>query len=299
MTAVRAAADGHPQRFAAPGDGRPDADMLTAFARDGYLVLDGFAAPAACDALVVRGAEIIDAFDPSAGSGFFSTRGQAHIRDDYFTSSAGEVRCFLEEDAVDADGRLTIDKAQAANKIAHALHDRDPVFDRFSRTPELAQLATGLGLAEPLLLQSMLICKPPRIGGEVICHQDGTFLYTEPESVLGFWFALADAGVENGCLHALRGEHRGPLRSRFVRGADGLALRRLDAEPWDLAQAVALPARKGDLIVLHGRLPHYSAINRSSVPRPAYTLHLIDGRCAYAADNWLQRPADMPLRGFR
>ena len=25
--------------------------------------------------------------------------------------------------------------------------------------------------------------------------------------------------------------------------------------------------------------------------------HLIDGRAAYAADNWLQRP-DLPLRGF-
>jgi phytanoyl-CoA hydroxylase len=50
--------------------------------------------------------------------------------------------------------------------------------------------------------------------------------------------------------------------------------------------------------VLHGKLPHGSAPNRSAQSRHAYTLHLIDGACAYPADNWLQRAGDMPLRGF-
>jgi len=286
------------QRFAAPADGRPDGAMCAAFLCDGFLVLEGFVAPAACDALVARTAEIIDAFDPAAGAAVFSTRDQGHARDAWFLDSGDKVRCFLEEEAVDAGGRLTRDKATAVNKIGHALHDLDPAFAAFSRTPALAHLATGLGLIEPLLLQSMLICKPPGIGGEVTCHQDGTFLYTEPESVLGFWFALADAATENGCLHALRGAHQEPLRQRFRRTAGGLEMQVLDDRPWDMAAAVALPAVKGDLIVLHGRLPHFSAINRSARPRPAYTLHLIDGRADYADDNWLQRGADMPLRGF-
>ena len=38
--------------------------------------------------------------------------------------------------------------------------------------------------------------------------------------------------------------------------------------------------------------------DRSAVSRHAYTLHLIDGACAYASDNWLQRGPDLPLRGF-
>jgi hypothetical protein len=48
---------------------------------------------------------------------------------------------------------------------------------------------------------------------------------------------------------------------------------------------------------LHGRLPHGSAPNRSARSRHAYTLHVIDGSCAYLPDNWLQRPG-LPLRGF-
>jgi hypothetical protein len=51
----------------------------------------------------------------------------------------------------------------------------DPVFDEFSRTNEIKQLVSDLGIENPLLLQSMYIFKQPRIGGEVTCHQDATF----------------------------------------------------------------------------------------------------------------------------
>ena len=29
-----------------------------------------------------------------------------------------------------------------------------------------------------------------------------------------------------------------------------------------------------------------------------HTLHMIDAACEYPANNWLQRPAELPLRGF-
>ena len=41
-----------------------------------------------------------------------------------------------------------------------------------------------MGYQQPLLLQSMYIFKQPNIGGEVVCHQDATFLYTEIEDVV-------------------------------------------------------------------------------------------------------------------
>jgi phytanoyl-CoA hydroxylase len=61
---------------------------------------------------------------------------------------------------------------------------------------------------------------------------------------------------------------------------------------------VPLEAPRGTLVVLDGLLPHRSGPNRSDLPRHAYTLHAIDPRASYPADNWLQRP-DLPLRGFR
>lgn len=259
---------------------------LDAYARDGFAVLPDFATAAECEALKARAAELVASFHPGAAPTAFSTRDQAHARDRYFRDSGGAVRFFVEEDAPD---RL--------NKIGHALHDLDPVFDRFSRQPRLAALARDLGLANPLLLQSMYLFKQPHVGAEVGWHQDATFLRTDPPSVTGFWLALDDADSGNGCLVALPGGHRGPLRQWFGYEGHDLVTRTLDVTPWPAVEPVALEVRRGTLIVLHGLLPHASTANRSSRPRHAYSLHLIDGRADYHGDNWLQRP-DLPLRGF-
>ena len=57
-----------------------------------------------------------------------------------------------------------------------------------------------------------------------------------------------------------------------------------------------LHAPKGTLVVLHGRLPHHSAPNRSAESRYAYAMHLVDKEAHYASDNWLQRPAEFSVK---
>jgi len=264
---------------------------LAAYERDGFLVLEGFVSVEDCDALQARAAVLVAAFDPGPARTVFSARDQGHARDRYFQESGGAIRFFFEEAATDQPVAL------ALNKIGHALHDLDPVFDRFSRQPRLAELAHALGFAQPLLLQSMYLFKQPQIGAEVGWHQDAAYLHTQPSTVTGFWIALDDADRDNGCLMALPGAHCGPLRERFLREDGRMVTRRLDAAPWPDVAPVALEARRGTLVVLHGLLPHASAPNRSSRARHAYSLHLIDGRADYPEDNWLQRP-DLPLRGF-
>ena len=263
-----------------------NAAQLASYGRDGFLVVPDFLSAAECDALQARAADLVAGFDPGPARTIFSTRDQGHARDRYFLDSGGAIRFFFEEEAPDQ-----------LNKIGHALHDLDPVFDRVSRQPRLAALAHDVGLEEPLLLQSMYIFKNPDIGGEVGWHQDATYLHTTPITVTGFWFALDDADRDNGCLLALKGAHRGPLRQRFHRAGDGTATDELDASPWPADEPVAIEVRRGTLVVLHGLLPHASSANRSARPRQAYALHLIDRRAAYSADNWLQRP-EFPLRGF-
>ena len=142
------------------------------------------------------------------------------------------------------------------------------------------------------------IRKPPHIGGEVGLHQDAAFLYTEPISVIGLWFALQDATRDNGCLWAIPGGQRGPLRSRFRYADGGLVTEVLDPSPLAADLAVPLETPAGTLVALHGLLPHMSGANRSSHWRQAYSLHIIDRTCRYAEDNWLKRGPDMPLRGF-
>ncbi len=268
------------------------------FERNGYLVIPGFADKVACDALQARMADLIDAFDPGDVATIFSTTEKTHAQDRYFLESGDKIRFFFEEEAFNDQGKLRQSKEKSINKVGHALHDLDPVFDTFSRAPALEHLAGEIGIRTPKLLQSMYIFKQPRIGGEVICHQDATFLYTEPLSVVGFWFALEDATRENGCLWAEPGGHKGPLRSRFVRHGDRTEMTELDPTPLPTEGLVPLEVERGALVVLHGLLPHWSAPNRSTTSRHAYALHVIDGETAYTEDNWLQRADDMPLRGF-
>jgi phytanoyl-CoA hydroxylase len=268
--------------------------------RDGYLVLPHFASPDAIAALAARAHAIVDAFDPPQRTAVFSSRDREALSQQALVDSAGAVHCFFEEEALDAQGRLVVPKAQAINKIGHALHDCDPVFDRFSRDARLAALASDLGLVEPRLMQSMLIFKQPRIGGEVVWHQDASFLATEPHSVVGFWFALEDASVDNGCLWVAPGAHRGPLRERYGRREDGtFATERLDATPWPSgSETIPLEVGAGTLVVFDGLLPHASAPNRSERSRMAYTFHVVDGRATWWPGNWLQRSAGSPARGF-
>jgi phytanoyl-CoA hydroxylase len=273
--------------------------QLASHERDGFLVIENFAGREECERLKHRAEELVRNFDPRGVVSIFSTREQTRTSDDYFLDSGDKVRFFFEEGAFAPDGGLRYDKERSINKIGHALHDLDPVFDAFSRRPELAAICADLGYAEPLLLQSMYIFKQPNIGGEVTCHQDATFLYTEPPSVAGFWFALEDATRDNGCMWAIPGGHKLGLKKRFVRAAGGgTKFITLDDSPWPESRQTPLEVSQGALIILHGLLPHLSYVNRSAKSRHAYTLHVIDGACQYPADNWLRRTPDMPLRGF-
>lgn len=256
------------------------------FFEDGYAVFPRFKSRGEIAAVRRRAGEIAAAFDPAQAVAIFTTRDQAARSDEYFLTSGDKIRCFFEEDG------------KTVNKIGHALHDLDPIFDRFSHDARLQKIATEAGLHDPALYQSMYIFKQPRVGGEVDWHQDAAFLRTEPASVTAFWFALEDADRSNGCLWVQPGGHRSPLRKQFVVRNGRAVLETLDPAPWPTtAEAVPVEVEEGTLVVFHGMLPHYSAPNRSEKSRHAYTLHAVDARASYLSDNWLQR-GELPLRGF-
>lgn len=275
--------------------------QIAQYKRDGFLVLPDFVDSARCLALRGRALQLAREHVPSPEKAtVFTADGKPlHASDEYFLSSGEAIRCFFEKDAFDSGGRLRADAHLCLNKLGHAMHDLDPVFDAFSRTPQLAALASDIGMRDPLLLQSMYIFKQARIGGEVSCHTDHTYLWTEPQSVVGFWFAIDDATTENGCMWALPGGHRIPVKSRSRMNAahTTAVLDVLDSEPYPTDGLVPLEAKRGTLVVLDGALPHRSGPNLSDKSRHAYTIHAIDGSADYLADNWLQRPT-LPLRGF-
>lgn len=285
--------------YVMPPDGLLADEMLAAYKEAGVIILENFVSLEDCQALKERALELVEDFDPQETQSIFSTTRQTQLDDSYFIESGDKIRFFFEDDAFDAAGTLRQSKENSLNKIGHAMHDLDPVFDRFSRTDALAKVASRLGFQEPAIIQSMYIFKPPHIGGEVVCHQDSTFIYTEPESCIGFWFALEDATLENGCMHFIPGGHKTALKQRNYRVGESKTITEvLNAEPWPEHLKLPAEAKAGTLVIFDGRAPHLSGPNLSDISRHAYTLHVIDQACHYPDDNWLQRNADLPLRGF-
>ena len=271
---------------------------LDQFQKDGYLILDNFNSAAECDALRKRAEELAASFDYDGHPSVFQTTDQAKSTDEYFLNSGGRISFFFEKDAFDGSGKLKNDILHSLNKIGHALHDLDPVFDSFTRSPQMKELSADLGMQDALIIQSMYIFKHARIGGVVDVHQDGSFLYTEPDSCIGFWYALEDATQENGCLWAMPGGHLTPLRSWFrKKEGGGTEMVMLDDAPLSMEGMIPLEVKKGTCIVLHGRLPHYSLPNTSGKSRQAYSIHTIDRLAHYPESNWLQRDVE-ELRGF-
>ncbi len=266
-----------------------NAKQLDDFNQQGYLVIEDFISMAQRQALMTRAKQLIEAFEPPPQRSVFTTDEQERTSDDYFLSSGNQIRFFFEEKAIDKEGHFTVAKQQSINKIGHAQHALDPVYKATMAALDLTSLGLQLGLSKPKAIQSMHIFKQPSIGGEVGLHQDSTFLYTQPKSCIGFWMALEDATINNGCLQAMAGGHTIPLKQRFKRAASGgTEFETLDSSPWPEQPLTMLEVPAGTLIILHGQLPHYSAANTSSRSRQAFTLHLVDATCDYPADNWLK-----------
>nr|XP_032818628.1 phytanoyl-CoA dioxygenase domain-containing protein 1 isoform X2 [Petromyzon marinus] len=219
---------------------------------------------------------------------------------DYFMTSGDKIRFFFEKGVFSRDGDFLVSKELAINKIGHALHALDPVFRDVTFSTKVKEVARKAGLQEPVVVQSMYIFKQPGIGGEVTPHQDASFLHTEPLGrVLGFWVALEDADLDNGCLWFLPGSHREGVSRRLVRRPDGEFPRtgfEGSEPPYPDEGFVAVPVKQGGLVLIHGEVVHRSSANRSPRSRHAYTFHLMEARGSqWSTRNWLQPTSALPF----
>ncbi|KAL5553426.1 hypothetical protein UlMin_040827 [Ulmus minor] len=267
-------------------------DQLQSFNSDGYVVMESFSSAEEIESLRKRMEQLLEEFDHTSSASIFSTKNQRQLTDDYFYESVEKISFFFEEKAFGEDGKLKQAKELSINKVGHALHENDPVFSKFSDSEKFSGMLCSLGYKRPIVIQSMYIFKQPGIGGEVVPHQDNSFLYTDPQTCTGLWLALEDATLTNGCLWAIPGSHKNGLVRRFIRGDDGVTFDR-PSPTYDQKDFVPIEVKAGSLVVIHGDLIHQSFENQSPKSRHAYSLHVVDTvGCKWAPDNWIRRKVE-------
>mmetsp|Transcript_203 Transcript_203/g.293 ORF Transcript_203/g.293 Transcript_203/m.293 type:complete len:384 (-) Transcript_203:432-1583(-) len=292
--------------------------------RYGFIHIPNFASIAEVQDMKQQMEELTKDWDPARKTLAFSTEAQKNEEqgsDDYFLESASRVHFFPETSALESDGSLKKEflskKLAALNKSGHAMHIIPGAFRNYTTSCKVKSLVKELGWMDPVVPQSMYICKNPKIGGVVHSHQDSTFLFTEPrQSCLGLWLALDEATLKNGCLWVRPKSHFEPVRRQFKRNEEHFTRQVIEdcsnvgkgdlqkpkmvfdtlqkdtnidwegkmphnSEPpcYGLLDDGFIPieCKSGDLLAFVGELDHLSLQNYSSEKRHTFQLHLVEG----------------------
>jgi len=188
-------------------------------------------------------------------------------------------------------GKMMIAKADAITFTVH-LVAKSETLKAFSCHPVFTKLCHDIMGQPSRLYWDQAVYKKPGNPEEFPWHQDNGYTYTEPQQYLTCWVALVDATVDNGCPWVVPGLHK---QGTIAHEATPLGWQCLS----NPADAVAVPAKKGDVVVFSSLTPHRTGPNLTKDIRKSYILQYApDGALAYPAGQNEPVRQDDPARQF-
>src|SRR5215469_5646128 len=225
------------------------AETAAAYARDGYVAVEGLLTASEVDALKAETAAII--------------RGE---RGEIVGAQAGDGR---------SDDELMSDVI-----AIHFPHKISPLMRATMAHPRVVEVLTQIIGPDVKAMQTMLFLKKAGVPGQA-WHQDEYYIATRDRSLCGAWIALDDATIENGCLWMHPGSQAaGVIYPTKAHGDDRFdpAEEAFD-HPYEREGGVSVEVKAGAVAFFNGYVLHRSLPNRAKAGfRRALVTHYMSAR---------------------
>ena len=154
--------------------------------------------------------------------------------------------------------------------------EKDPLYRAWLSNPLFERVARAiLGSDGISIYRAVLFAKAATGGSALPWHQDaGVFWGLDRDPCLQVWTAIDEVPLESGPVEVVSGSHLRGLATRLGGVVPEHLVRQYDAEN----AAVALPARAGEVLLIHNHVWHRSGKNHSGNPRRAFTVCYLDAR---------------------
>jgi len=188
-------------------------------------------------------------------------------------------------------GKVSISEADVITFTTH-LVPRSDVLRAFATHPRVKDICHDLIGDDVRLYWDQSVYKKTGKEQEFPWHQDNGYTFIEPQQYLTLWIPLVEVDEENGCPWIAPGVHRRGTLEHWLTPIGYKCLQ-------DVPDAVAVPAKAGDVIAFSSLAPHRTGPNlRKGSVRKAYILQYArDG--AYTIRDGVKTRQDDPARQFR
>lgn len=146
--------------------------------------------------------------------------------------------------------------------------ERDPLFFAYLDGQLFARVAHRMIEGDVVLYRAIVMNKGESGGSDLPWHQDGgSFWGLDRDPELQIWTALDDAPLDGGCLEFVPGTHRHGLATPLGGVIPDEIVAREAA-----TEHVKLPARAGEVVLIHNYVWHRSARSTSGHARRAFSV---------------------------